>query len=320
MKIVSFIKSQKKFILSILLIVIISIFVRIFLFEIMRVPSPSMENTILTGDFILMGKYQYGTRFFSKNSVFRSPSFSSIKRSDVIVFNYPIGDTILEKYPDENYYEFRQKYKRNNIISNTDGYGKMIHRNIWEKTQYVKRCIAIPGDTVSIIKNVVYVNNHNTNEPLTYIPSILVYVPNKGDIGWQLKKKIIERDYAEMYPNDFSQPWSQSYYGPLYVPKKGANLKINNHNISLYRRVIETYENNRLELRDTSIFLNNKLISNYTFKKDYYFVLGDNRDNSKDSRFWGFVPEDHIKGKVMMVLFSMNNSTFRWNRLFKSIK
>jgi signal peptidase I len=320
MKTLLFLISHKKFILAIFIIILTAIWLRVFVCEIIRIPSSSMENTILTGDFILMGKYQYGTRFFTKNNVYRYLSLSSVKRYDIIIFNDPVGDTILSNYPDENYYEFAQLYKRKNIVANPKQYGNITPRKIRERTQYVKRCIGLPGDTVSIIHNTLCVNNHKIREPVTAIPGSLIFMPDLRVIQYQLEKDINQRDYAEMFPNDYTYPWSQSYYGPLYVPQAGTNYRINIHTISLYRRVIETYENNTLEIRDSTIFINHKATTHYMFRKNYYFVLGDNRDNSKDSRFWGFVPEDHIKGKVMMVLFSINNSAFRWNRLFKRIK
>jgi signal peptidase I len=127
------------------------------------------------------------------------------------------------------------------------------------------------------------------------------------------------------FPHDQRYPWNQDYYGPLYIPKKGATIKINTYNLPLYKRIIGHYENNKLEVKDTTIYINGKPASEYTFKMNYYFMMGDNRHNSLDSRFWGFVPEDHVVGKPIFIWLSLDaNKSFlgkiRWSRMFTKVK
>ena len=124
----------------------------------------------------------------------------------------------------------------------------------------------------------------------------------------------------EFFPNCSSYNWTQDNFGPLYIPQKGATIDLTTENLPLYRRIIEKYEGHKLEVTDGQIFIDGEKRDSYTFAMDYYWMMGDNRHNSADSRFWGFVPEDHIVGKASFIAFSMGEEGIRWNRLFRKIR
>ncbi|MBN8787660.1 MAG: signal peptidase I, partial [Terrimonas sp.] len=129
-----------------------------------------------------------------------------------------------------------------------------------------------------------------------------------------------EPRYTKMFPQDTAHyKWSEDFYGPVWIPKKGSTITLTPENISIYRRVINVYEGNKLEEKDGKFIINGQKTNQYTFKMDYFWLMGDNRHNSQDSRFWGFVPEDHVVGRASLIWFSWDKGP-RWNRLFRSIK
>jgi signal peptidase I len=247
------------------------LFIRSFIFQAYKVPTSSMNNTLKEGDYIFVNKLAYGFRFpitvlsfpFSKiYSDFisfpytRSLGYSEVKRNDIIVFNYP-----LEKdFP------------------------------IDHRQEYVKRCMALPGDTFLVKNGTIYVNNIPTSEPST-----LLLNQNSKQKGMLFDSSFYN---PSVFPNSSLIKWNLDYFGPLNIPKKGERISLTKNNLKLYERVIKNYENNELKMKGDSIFINNLQVTNYTFKMNYYFVMGDNRNNSIDSRFWGFVPESHLIGKV----------------------
>jgi len=303
--------SFAKWIICIVIIVVFVTFVKTFLFETYSISSNSMYKTFNEGDVVLVNKITYGIRLPCKKYK-RIGSTDNIRRNDILAFNYPA---------------------ENNSIVKT-------------KTVLIKRCIGLPGDTVLIRDNRLFVNNKSDNNKLlTYnyffkskrkdIGSILSdfnisdsceglrenfynYTLTESEARLLSKYRIIDTIYKACYSKDIQQDgifpydsyvkWNTDNYGPLIVPQKGETINIDNSNISFYERIINVYEKNKLDIKDSIIIINGKVAKNYTFKYNYYFVLGDNRHNSEDSRFWGFVPEDHIIGKVVCVLLSKKKS------------
>lgn len=342
--------------MSIALVVILLF--RFFCFDLFVVPTTSMEGTVLSGDFVLVNKFNYGPRIpitplsvpfthqympFSESSksyssIIQIPygrfwSSTEIKRNDIVVFNYPLD------------------------------YGFPVD----QKTFYIKRCIALPGDKFEIDEKKTFLNREQVETPplskFQYhvkttamdlnLDSLEIFgiteggrISNQGD--WQLKMTkstaeelashseidqvilILDNVFHEqryIFPQSDQYKWNKDYFGPLIIPAKGDSVLLEYDNIKLYQKLIADYESNELEITDDSlIYINGKEAEYYKFQMDYYFMMGDNRDDSNDSRFWGFVPEDHIVGKATHTLFSVDKSKtewlkrFRWNRFFSSIK
>jgi signal peptidase I len=334
--------------------VVVLILFRIFAFEAFTIPSASMEKSLLTGDYILVSKLSYGPRFpmtplalpfahqrmpFSEElpsyldwiriPYYRLFSEPDVERGDIIVFNYPME----EEHP------------------------------VDQRTYYIKRCMALPGDTIEVRGGQVYVNglysdvpdklqfNHkvtiegdsinsdtirslgisqggrmrNKNEFWFTLDNSNIQkiktVNNVKDVSILLEKKGSYSDY--MFPENEHYLWNVDYFGPLYVPKRGDTVRLTVDSLPLYERIISVYEGNTLRVSNDSIFINDSLAHNYVFKMNYYFMMGDNRHNSADSRFWGFLPEDHIVGKTVMILLSIDKkeegSDVRSDRWFKAV-
>ncbi len=240
-----------------------------------------MHQTLLEGDNIYVNKLAYGARFpitplslpIGNNYMdaiqipyFRMPGYSRVNYNDVIVFNFPMDDDAP----------------------------------VDERKGYVKRCIALPGDTLKIKRGVVSVNGKKVKEAETIVSS----------------NAIDSSIYSPaVFPHSSQIKWNSDNFGPLYVPRKGEHIVLTKNNVLLYKTVIEKHENNKLEIKNDSVFINDKYRMTYTFKMNYYFTMGDNRNNSIDSRFWGFVPENHLVGKASYILSSTEN-----NRSFTSIR
>jgi signal peptidase I len=330
------------------------VILRNFVGEIYYIPSSSMENTMLPGDFVWVNKLSYGPRFpqtlitlpFTKNKLpftrnspsyvdwielpyFRLPGFSHIKRNDVIVFNYPMESGVP----------------------------------VDKKTNFVKRCIGLPGDTLLIKNKTVYINSHEIDKLPTYKYSYEV-VANSDTLGLHLYRtmhidegeliddnkysfmltaaesdsiknmagvysvKLLTMQYSTntLFPGGEYFLWSRDNYGSIVIPKKNATVHLSIDSIALYARIIEEYEHHSLQTKNDSIFIDGYYSTHYTFKMNYYFMMGDNRDNSEDSRYWGFVPEDHIVGKASMIAFAVNEGPrsfwhrINWKRIFKWIR
>ncbi len=359
--------------------------IRIFLVEAYTIPTGSMEGSLLVNDYLFVSKVSYGARtpmtplavplvhntlpFFNCKSYtelvqwgyHRLPGLGHIERNDVVVFNFPAGDTVaLEVQQDQDYYALLRNY--NNDREFVKNNFTILSRPVDKKENYIKRCVGIPGDTIEVRGGYLYIGNklsvqypHSkmtytiaTNgqvsldefieeqdmnpDEVNYDPNSKMYLANlANDQVAAIKKmkgvlavapfvlaKNDTRDNA--YPNDTANfKWNRDFYGPLVVPKAGQQVALTLQNIALYQRIIANYEHNDLAIKDGKIFINGKESTSYTFQMNYYWMMGDNRHNSADSRYFGFVPDDHIVGKAWFVWLSFGNKGIRWNRLFRSI-
>ena len=290
----------------------------------------SMHQTLLEGDYIFVNKMAYGARMpitlFSWQDFqlpyIRIPGYSSIQRNDVVVFNLPID----HKLP------------------------------LDERMQYVKRCVGLPGDSLKISDGTIFINdkrqkslsnilyNYNvsvlqtgvdtsitnqlegyTNRYLLKQFSLFLSVPNADSLSrsknvLSVKKNTIPFDsYSpKVFPNSSFVKWNLDHFGTLYIPKKGDTIALNEINRILYKNIIEIYEKNEMKCVGDSVFINGKHASNYTFNMNYYFMMGDNRYNSIDSRYWGFVPENHIIGKASFILLSSKKAPLSNKKRFFS--
>ena len=356
--------------------------IRTFIFEAYTIPTSSMEKTLLINDFLFVSKFSYGPRIpntplaipFVHHTVpvINTKSYSElihipytrwfaspIKRNDVVVFNFPAGDTLTKendsKYP---YYDMVRALGRDRVWNEYT----VVTRPVDKRENYIKRCVAVSGDTLQIRDGILYVNNEKAFVSPT---SATFYNVTTNNVIWdeqtlqeagvrlnlqnndqdfvaaanytyyinlslpelEIVKKLpgfksATRDIgteSNVYPYDtVVGKWTMDNFGPLWVPKKGATVPLTPQNIALYKRIIRVYEENEYEEKDGKIFINGKEATTYTFKMDYYWMMGDNRHKSQDSRFWGFVPEDHIVGEASLIWMSYD-SGIRWNRLFNII-
>ncbi|MGC3977641.1 MAG: signal peptidase I [Paludibacteraceae bacterium] len=386
-------------------------FIHTFIFQNYQIPTSSLEKSLLVGDFLLVSKADYGPRvpmtplsfplvqhtfpILGTRSYLEKPQWeyrrlkglSSLKRDDIVVFNFPTGDTVPTKVNNPDYYTLCRIYGRDAIWSQKETFGDIVYRPVDRRENYVKRCVAVAGDTFQIIKNQIYINgkpqedfpgiqfnyyiqtdgtrlsqnlydklgisNEDTDpkksivsnpKEISYMgldPNFPVYkLPLTKEMYSKLQhttgivKMVVEPDIQTLqfpgyvFPLGYSEKlkWDRDNYGPLYIPKKGTTITLDSLNLPIYERVIGTYEHNKLEVRNGEIFINNIKTNKYTFKMDYYWMMGDNRHNSADSRYWGFVPEDHIVGRPVFVWLSLNkdkgwlNGKIRWDRFFKNAK
>jgi len=384
------------------------------------IPTGSLEKSLLIGDFLFVSKFHYGARvpmtavsvpmvhdtipllkvrsYLKKPQLpyFRLPALKRIKRNDIVVFSWP-ADTVRQFFVKE----------------------KRVDKPIDKKSNYVKRCVGIPGDTLEIIDGFVHTNGQKNryssrtkiqfshsayakkgvsskkllskgfeyfyrkykieNITETSYRQLLPYIlktsgnstdnffvftdakglPNKlvrklglrvselletkKDMTLTLKEAVVLRTLPEIdsvtqritknkvpnesfFPNRLPFDWNEDNFGPLLIPRKGMTVKLDRSNLPLYKKIITDYELNELEITPTEILINRKPTSNYTFQKDYYWMMGDNRHRSEDSRFWGFVPDDHIVGKPIFIWFSIKgindgikNWRIRWDRVFTTV-
>ncbi len=367
-------------------------FIRMFFIEAYTIPTSSMEKTLMVGDYLFVSKIKYGPKIpetpisfplvhnvmpltggesysqIIRNDYRRLKGYSQLKRDDIVVFAFPNGDTVLKAAPQDDYYTHIRLNGREYVQKM---YGPVIVRPNDKKDNYVKRCVAVAGDTLSVINGKVFVNGipqkefegiQNTytvytngsainskilsdmgmNQSEVYFDSSLPGYSRLPLTAAELDKvkglgNIVEiRQNIDVYPPDFPDSplmlfpftedfkWTRDNYGPIWIPEKGATVALDTVNLPLYSRIITSYEKNSLEVKDGRIYINGERTDGYTFKQDYYFMMGDNRHNSLDSRYWGFVPEDHIVGTPSMVWFSTDKyksfpSNIRWKRIFKFV-
>jgi signal peptidase I len=367
--------------------VVAATLIRMFFIEAYTIPTGSMEKSLLVGDFLFVSKVNYGPRLPMTPVAFpfahhtmpvtgtkaywdgiqwkyrRLPGLNAIRRGDVVVFNYPEGDTvILETQESQSYYQAVQMYGRSVVRSNPGT--TIVSRPVDKRENYIKRCQAIPGDTLRLINGQVYVNGKAAeNSPTSQTEYIVQsdgtdFNPETlADLGISYSRSTDNyysftmtqeqsREIAKwanvksvdkyipvppgvydpsVFPHDKHFKWNQDNFGPVIVPKAGWTVKLDSTTLPLYRRAIEVYEGNTFQVKGADIFINGSKADRYTFKMDYYWMMGDNRHNSLDSRFWGFVPVDHIVGKALFVWMSWDStasgfSKIRWNRIFMGIK
>ena len=426
-------KSQNKTVLAVMgwidaiVFALIAVyFINLYLFQNYQIPTSSLEKTLLVGDFLFVSKASYGprvpntpfsfplvqhtfpilnTRSYLENPQWeykRLKGFDKIERNDIVVFNFPTGDTVPVKVqnPDyyvSSYYEGYNSLKYQNpdleptadecmargreiIRSRRDVYGELVYRPVDRRENYVKRCVAIPGDSFEMRDNVIYINNepeevhpgeqhnyyvqtngsyfsretlskmgisvedqsmlHSTNDQqlILYLgmdPSLPVYhFPLTKEMLDKLSKSALVKKVqvepsamgGDVFPYGGGHGWDRDNYGPIYIPRKGSRLKLNAWNLPIYERIIRVYEKNSLVVRNGKFYINGKETGEYTFKMDYYWMMGDNRHKSADSRFWGFVPEDHVVGRPVAVWLSLDKDKswfegkIRFNRFFKDAR
>ncbi len=306
---------------AVIFAVIVVTFINIFFFQAFKIPSSSMEKTLYTGDHLFVSKLTYGPRVpqtpltvpFTHNVIFGKESYSTliqndyrrlkglrkVKRGDIVVFGFPNGDTVLRKAPSEDYYSLCRFYGKKKVISTL---GPVIARPADKVDHYVKRCVAIPGDTLEIREGLVWVDG----------------VQQPSYPGMQISRNLekVQNDYREIFPFSPDYTWTRDEFGPLWIPEKGATVELTRENLPLYERIIRVYEHSSVEEALAA--------GSYTFKQDYYFMMGDNRHNSLDSRYWGFVPEDHIVGRPVVIWLSTDEGkrfpkNIRWGRFLKFV-
>ncbi len=354
--------------------------IRLFLVEAYTIPTGSMEGSLLVNDFLFVSKLSYGPRTpmtplavplvhntmpvtggksYSdavKWKYHRLPGFGHVERYDVVVFNFPNGDTVIAEYPDQDYYQFVRMYGWDAVHSQFS----ILTRPVDKKENYIKRCVGVPGDVIAVRDGYLMVNGKQA--PLFPHSKTTFFVKGQP-LPFDFKEENDIRDdeqlrqhgdttfyqaewsqlpamkaaargalvgpYAfpatpgieEVFPFDRQNaPWNRDQYGPVTVPKKGVTVTLTQQNIALYRRVITTYEGNTLEEGLGGFRINGQPATSYTFGQDYYWMMGDNRHNSLDSRYWGFVPEDHVVGKAWFVWLSYDKNGIRWKRLLRGIK
>ena len=396
-------------------------FVNNFFFQNYKIPSSSLEKSLLTGDYLLVSKLSYGPRIpmtpltlpLTQHTIpgincksyiewpqweyRRAKGFGTVQLGDIVVFNYPSGDTVAVNYPNDFYAlcfetgcqiasersdlqdllttndtttvgqieQFNKLYAlgKEGIKQNQNRFGKITTRPVDRRENYVKRCVGLPGQTFQIKDKVIYINGEKQPFPELVQFNYKVYTKDGGllddklcaDLGisdedrnrildythgmaltFQAKAalekmpevidsivEIKDGYFGRMYPIDHEYGWTRDNYGPIVIPAKGQTIKLDMDNICIYERPIRTYEGNQLDIKRDGIYINGKKSDSYTFTMDYYWMMGDNRHNSEDSRYWGFVPEDHIVGKPLFIWLSIspdNNpeaKTYRWDRLFK---
>ena len=362
--------------------------IRMFFIEAYTIPTSSMEKTMMVGDYLFVSKTAYGpkvpntpvafplvhhtlpfTQFapsFStiiQNPYRRLKGFGGVKRNDIVVFNFPEGDTVVAQRQNESYYALTAQHGRSKIWKNYD----ILARPVDKRENYIKRCVATPGDSLYVAHGQLFVNGkaqeyfpkmqHNyfvqTNgTPINnrvldnlripkadrlYNPQYGVYeMPLTQDELGKIQKlpnvtHAVQRDNADarayvqrVFPQEVRRGWTEDSYGPIWIPKKGATVALDTASLPFYRRAITVYEGNTLTVKRGKIYINGERTASYTFKMDYYFMMGDNRHNSLDSRFWGFVPEDHIVGKASFVWLSLSPDrrfpmNIRWGRMLRFI-
>lgn len=385
-------------------------FINIFIFQNYKIPSSSLEKSLLVGDFLFVSKVSYGPRVPNTPLAFplthhtlpilntksysdwpswdykRLKGFGDVQRNDIVVFNFPAGDTVALNAQNDDYYRLVHEYGWNAVNKPNSPFGKIVYRPVDRRENYVKRCIGMPGDSMQIIDNMVYIdgvlqptpknaqfnyyvetkgnpftekqfrqlgvsvddrdmmnkyrgvqnlfnylgietNEYGNYNPLYRMPltqEALDYLQNSG---WAKSIHIEpESSGGNTYPYSYNTGWTRDNFGPLWIPKRGETIVLNDDNIALYSRCIVNYEGNTLRKDGNTIYLNGSPANSYTFKYDYYFMMGDNRHNSLDSRSWGFVPQDHIVGKPILIWMSLDkdrglfDGKIRWDRLFRTVK
>ena len=395
---------------AILFAVVVATVFRTLTFEAFTIPTGSMEKSLLIGDYLFVSKLSYGPRMPMTPLTFpfthhtlpltsstpsfvtwfsqpyrRLPGFGTPQRGDAVVFNFPEGDTVVANQQNQSYYQLVRDHGWKNIHNpnyrhpyiqdgrgNQIPVGKILVRPVDKRENYIKRCVAIAGDSVEVRHGDLYVNGEmqqlptmaqygyevmlrdNLNpkmlkeqfgisvnndaqpgenggvniamtaeiaEQLAQLPQVISVTKQDHPKGWS-------REFRNLpyFPNHPDYDWTEDNFGPLYIPKAGATVALDLRTLPLYARVIDVYENNDLEVKDGTILINGAPATSYTFKQDYYWLMGDNRHRSQDARFWGFVPHDHVVGKAVFIWLTADPEKggfpggIRWKRLFSLVR
>lgn len=378
---------------DILYVVVAVTFIFTYFFQNFAIPTSSLEKTLLTGDYLFVTKHKYGprvpmtplalplvhNRFLDGESYSTTPLLpyrrlagtGQVERNDLVVFNFPAGDTVAVKMPNPDYQILCLLYGRERVHQEKAVFGDIVYRPVDRRDHYVKRCIGLPGETLQIVDGQVHIDGKPIANPSKLQFNYFVYTKRNGLSRELLDKlEINYRDVSErldslgnplyempltqsmkqaleaepwveavvrvprqaeheiVYPINYPQGWTVDNYGPILIPKRGLTVPLNATTYKYFERPIRAYEGHKLEMsEDGGIYLDGKLATQYTFAMDYYFMLGDNRHNSADSRVWGFVPEDHIVGQPALLWLSINDEQegwfsgrIRWNRMMRLIK
>lgn len=375
---------------AIIFAVIAASFIRMFFIEAYTIPTSSMEKSLLVGDYLFVSKTAYGPKTpntplsfpFVHNTMpiiktksylewierpyKRLKGFTHIKNDDVVVFHFPEGDTVALNQSASSYYQLIRLYGRERVWTDKRNFGEIVSRPVDKCENYIKRCVAIPGDVIKMEKSQLYVNGQpqqkfsgmqweysvttngtglnpkalerlniavadreNAGTSQYYFPLTDEMVQKLGDFSNVTSvEKIVQnpgRWDQQIFPHSPDYPWNVDNFGPITIPKKGETIQLTKENLPIYERIIDVYENNDLEVNGDQIKINGEAATSYTFKMDYYWMMGDNRDNSADSRFWGFVPEDHVVGKAKFIWLSLDKdksfpANIRLRRMFSSIR
>lgn len=363
---------------SILFAVIAATIVHTYIMQPFTIPTSSLEKTLLVGDFLFVSKFHYGARvpetavafpmvhdtipllgiksYLNKPQLpyFRFPGFEKVERNDIVVFNWPV-DTVKRFF---------------------DNSKEHFTKPVDKKSNYVKRCVGLPGDSLKVVDGYVYANGEKIKLPgrakpqYSYIgktngqplnPRLLYemyditdgysYNPNnnvfiiqsmtqesferfKNNPNIAMVERLVDstgiKD-SKIFPNNGKFSWNNDNMGPIYIPKEGVTVKITPETLPFYKRIIEVYEGRemgherKVTVNGTKVYLNGQPLDSYTFQQNYYWMMGDNRDNSEDSRFWGYVPENHIVGKPVFIWMSWDSNAsgfdkIRWERVFTTVK
>lgn len=369
--------SAGEWVSSILFAVVAATIVHTYFMQPYTIPTSSLEKTLLVGDFLFVSKFHYGartpitpvslpmvhdtipvlkTRSYVKGPeypYFRIPGFEDIERNDIVVFSWPV-DTLVD---------IQRPFKGSYI------------KPLDKKTNYVKRCVGLPGDSLEVRDGYVFINGKENDLPDRAKLQFGYFVRTSGRISDGILKnryditddyqyyqndnvyyfKAISEEAANKlqnhpsvismeralapagkydqnaFPNNPKYSWNTDNFGPIYIPEAGKTVAITPESIPFYRQIIEVYEgrelgiDNKISQSGTQVLLNGEPITEYTFKMDYYWMMGDNRSNSQDARMWGYVPFNHVVGKPVFVWFSWNShgqgisNKIRWNRLFTTV-
>ncbi len=360
---------------AILFALIAVYFINLYIFQNYQIPSSSLEKTLRVGDFLYVSKMSYGARVPNTplsmplvqhtfpawlgggKSYIDKPQWAykrlrgwdTPEKGDIVVFNFPAGDTVCTKMQNPDYYQLCYKFGKRVVENRKDVFGDIVVRPVDRRENYVKRCVGTAGDTLQIIDNVVYINGvaeprheelqynyivHTDGHVLgnSYLSKIGISKDDRESNGagvyhlplTQAMKAEIEKNPhvtsieiepetmgGEVYPYGHNN-WTRDNYGPIYIPRKGDTVMITEENYWLYKRIGDAYEHQPMRIGEP-----------YTFAMDYYWMMGDNRHMSSDSRYWGFVPEDHIVGRPVFIWLSIEKDNpwgkgrVRWRRLFQ---
>lgn len=402
-------------------------FINTFFFQNYQIPTSSLEKSLLVGDFLAVSKLSYGPRapitplsfplaqhtmpVTGGKSYIDKPQWKynrlkgigEVERNDIVVFNFPVGDTVALNQQGVDFYTLAKHHSGGSLGVRSDvrSYGKIVYRPVDRRENYVKRCIGLPGETLELRNDSVYIDGSYLPNPHLSQHNYMIHTDGTqiaaeifSDMGINKADYIIQNNYGQMvprsqdlagvdslslsifnlrsrngnngrvyfsipmtqamvdemkakpfvwdiikerelpgssyyFPLDYTHNWTRDTYGPLWIPQRGAVITFDediDYKVATYERCIKNYEGNDFEYRDGLVYINGEQADSYTFKFNYYFMMGDNRHNSADSRSWGFVPEDHIVGKPMLIWLSLEKDKewfkgkIRWNRLFRSAK